>query len=139
MKESQAVAVIKRLYTDWRSPWEAGDASGVSDFYTDDAIQMPAGASDIVGRDTFRVSLESLFKQFVVKGDSTEVLEVETAGDLAFVRGTYALTLIPKAGGEPTRYTGKFVHLLKRQPNGSWKIHRAIGVDDVSPPSTSES
>lgn len=133
MNESPAIAAIKRLYVDWKAPWEAGDAAGVARYYTDDAVQMPASEPDIVGRDAFRSSLEALFFQFKIHGDSTDVLEIETAGEIAFVRGTYAITLTPKTGGESTRYTGKFVHLLKRQQDGPWKIHRAIGVDDVSP------
>jgi uncharacterized protein (TIGR02246 family) len=139
MCESEAVAAIKRLYQAWKAPWETGDAVGIADYYTEDAVQMPANEPDIVGRDAFRVCLEALFNQFTVKGDSTEVVEVQTGGDLAFARGTYAIILTPKAGGKPTRYSGKFVHLLKRQPDGTWKIHRAIGVDDSSPRSEPES
>ncbi len=132
MSDAQAIAAIKRLYEDWRTPWETGDAAGVANFCTDDTIQMPAEEPDIVGRDAFRSSLESVFAQFAVHGNSSEVLEVEISGDLAFARGKYAITLTPKAGGEPARYSGKFVHLLKRQPDGSWKIYRAIGADDHS-------
>ncbi len=133
MNETQAVAAIKRLYEDWKTPWEAGDANGVAGFYTDDTIQMPANEPDIVGREAFRASLEGVFGQFAVQGNSSEVLEAETAGDLAFARGTYVITVTPKAGGKPARYSGKYLHLLKRQPDGRWKIYRAIGVDDQSP------
>jgi uncharacterized protein (TIGR02246 family) len=130
------VAVIKRLYEDWKAPWEAGDAAAVAAFYANDAIQMPANEPDVIGKDAWKVSLQAFFDQFTVKSDASEVLEAEVAGDLAFARGTYMITVTPKAGGKPTQYSGKFVHIFKRQPDGSWKIYRAIGVDDQSPPAT---
>lgn len=133
MMGGQEVASILRLYEAWKAPWEAGYAAGVARFYTEGAIQMPAGEPDIIGREAFQASLETLFDQFTLRGSSSEILEVEAAGDLAFVRGTFAMILTPRGGGEPVRYSGKFVHILRRQPDGAWKIHRAIGVDDHPP------
>jgi len=52
MIRAQEVAAIRRLYEDWKTPWEAGDAAGVADFYTDDAIQIPANGPDIIGTST---------------------------------------------------------------------------------------
>ena len=126
-KQDEDIAAIKRLYEDWKAPWEAGDAAALAEFYTDDAIQMPANQPDVIGKDAWKESLEAFFDQFTVKGNSEEVLEAEVVGDLAFVRGAYTLTVTPKAGGKPTQYIGRWVHIFKRQPNGSWKIYRAIG------------
>jgi len=133
MSEAEDVAAIKRLYEDWKAPWEAGDAAAVAAFYANDAIQMPANEPAIVGKEAWQSSLQAFFDQFTIKGNTSEVLEAEIAGDLAFVRGTYVITVSPKAGGKPTQYSGKFVHIFKRQPDGVWKIYRAIGVDDQSP------
>ena len=47
-----------------------------------------------------------------------------------------AQTLTPKAGGEPTEDSGKWLGILKRQPNGSWKVHRDIWNSDKPFPST---
>jgi uncharacterized protein (TIGR02246 family) len=80
MNDSEEVAAIKRLYDEWKTPWEAGDAAGVARYYSHDAIQLPAGAPDIVGRETFQALLETVFARFLVRGNSTEILEVETAG-----------------------------------------------------------
>lgn len=123
------IAAIKQVYDDWTLPWETGDAAGVASYYTEDAVQMPSSEPDIVGREAAQSSLQAVFDDFTVKGNAMDIQEVEIAGDLAFARGTYALTVTPKADGEPTHYTGKFLHLFKRQPEG-WKIHRAIGADD---------
>jgi uncharacterized protein (TIGR02246 family) len=133
MNEAEDVAAIKRLYEDWKAPWEAGDAAAVAAFYAADAIQMPVNEPDIIGKDAWQSSLQTFFDQFTVKGGTSEVSEAEVAGDLAFARGTYLITVTPKAGGKPTQSSGKYVHIFKRQPDGSWKIYHAIGVDDQSP------
>ena len=52
--------------------------------------------------------------------------EVQVAGDWAFSRGTYTLSITPKAGGEEIFIDGKYMTILKRQTDGSWKIHRDI-------------
>ncbi len=134
MGKAENVAAIKRLYDDWKAPWEAGDAAAVAAFYADDAIQMPANEPEIIGKDAWQSSLRAFFEQFTIQGNSSEVLEAEVAGDLGFARGTYVITVTPRASGKVTRYSGKFVHIFKRQADGSWKIYRAIGVDDQPPP-----
>ena len=96
---------------------------------------MPANEPDIIGKDAFQSSLQAFFEQFTVKGNASEVLEAEVSGDLAFVRGTYMITVTPKAGGQPTQYSGKYLHIFKRQPDGAWKIYRAIGADEEPPES----
>ena len=121
---------IKQLYEDWKPYWENGDAEKVVSFYTDDAVQIPIGEPDIVGKEAARLSLEAFFKEFTIKGDSTEIQEVKITDDFAFARGTYKLTLTPKLKGKPTQYTGKFLHIFKRRQDNSWKIYRAIGGDD---------
>ena len=52
-------------------------------------------------------------------------------GDFAFVRGDFSATLTPKAGGEPTLDTGKWMGLWQRQADGSWKIAADIFNSDL--------
>jgi ketosteroid isomerase-like protein len=42
---------------------------------------------------------------------------------MAFSRGTYTLSLTPKEGGPTTHIDGKWLDILKRQTDGSWKIY----------------
>lgn len=53
-------------------------------------------------------------------------MEVEAFGDWAFDRANVTIKLTPKAGGEPTEFTARLIHILRRQPDGSWKIHRLM-------------
>jgi ketosteroid isomerase-like protein len=48
--------------------------------------------------------------------------EIEGRGDLAYARGHYTMEGTPKAAGVPAlREQGKFVEVLRRQPDGTWR------------------
>ena len=55
------------------------------------------------------------------------------SGDQAVARGTYAATVTPKDGSEEIFIDGKYMTLLKRQPDGSWKIFRDIYNSNMPP------
>jgi ketosteroid isomerase-like protein len=73
-------------------------------------------------------------------------------GDWGFDRGTYTITPTPKVAGEAAEgasieqseigreldyaQTGKYLWILKRQPDGSWKIARGMWSSNHPPPGT---
>jgi ketosteroid isomerase-like protein len=53
--------------------------------------------------------------------------EVVIAGDLAYERGTYTLRVTDKASGLTLQdVKNKHVHIMRRQPDGSWKTWRMM-------------
>ena len=78
-----------------------------------------------------------MLDQFTVKL-IVEVLEVRVAGDWAFARMTYTETLTPKAGGEPTEDSGRWLVIYERQPDGAWKIYLEIWNSDRPLPGAGE-
>ena len=83
----------------------------------------------LIGKEAIRSFFQTHFDQFATKG-TDEPVEVEVAGDWAFVRGTYTITQTPKAGGEPIEDSGKWLAIYKRQPDGSWKCYCDIWNSD---------
>jgi ketosteroid isomerase-like protein len=55
-----------------------------------------------------------------LEGIDLETTVTASAGDLAYGRGRYTLSMSP-AGGEPIEDVGKYVVVYRRQPNGSWQ------------------
>ena len=51
---------------------------------------------------------------------NTEVVRV--LGDVAYSHGTYTFDMTPKGGGETMSLSGKFLDILEKQVDGSWKI-----------------
>ena len=143
-KQAEDVAAIKQVFDDYIVAGNAGDAAAIAVCFTDDAILMPPNAPAVVGREAIQSSFQTGFERrptskFTVK-TTLEVLEVEVAGDWAFIRAAGTFTRTPKAGGEPIRdtNTNKGLNIFKRQPDGAWKIHRLIYNSDLPLPGAGE-
>jgi ketosteroid isomerase-like protein len=62
--------------------------------------------------------------------------EVRILGDWAYAHGSYAFEMAPKEGGGTRRWSGKFLDILEKQVDGSWKI--AIDCHNYDAPSQRE-
>ena len=60
--------------------------------------------------------------------ETTSRIEVAVSGDLAYQRGTYVLSATD-AQGKPTKSTGKFVVIWKKQGDGKCKA--IIDIDNA--------
>jgi len=69
--------------------------------------------------------------------DCEEVEEVKVAGDWAFARGNYTYTLTPKEEGKTIKGNGKYLSILAKQADGSWKFARDC-FNNNAPPQVSE-
>ncbi len=115
---------IKKLFADNVTALSAGDPSALAKFYEEDAIQFPPNSPALTGWETIRSALESELKDIKVVA-TIEVVEVFTADNWAFARGTYQTVTTPQEGGQPTVATGNWLDILRRQPDDSWKIARS--------------
>jgi ketosteroid isomerase-like protein len=103
--------------------------------YDEDAVLLPQNEPPAVGKTAIRSNYEAFFEEFSIKG-SAEVAELEVGGDWGFMRGAYTTTVVPKRGGQPIVDRGNWLWIVKRQPDNSWKICRAIDVSE--PPASGE-
>ena len=106
-----------------------GDFEAWVDSFTDDAIVMAPGEPALISKVAIRQWHEPYFGQYDLH-EETDEREVEVAGDWAYIRAHWTWTLVPKAGGEAMESTGNSIWILRRQPDGSWKIARAIWNSD---------
>jgi uncharacterized protein (TIGR02246 family) len=129
-------AAISKLHDAYLAAWNAGDAAALAAFYTDDAVVMPANAPTVSGKEAIQSYFQAQFGQFSQEQAASKA-EAVAAGDWAFTRGTYTLKLTPKAGGKAIEDSGKYLDILARQSDGSWKMARQIwNSDNPSPGAT---
>ena len=126
------IAAIKDLVNQYGATVTAGDLDLWISLWADNGIQMPPNAPAVIGKEQIRARNESMFAEFILEMVVTNE-EVRVAGDLAFARGTYTLSLTPKAGGETTTIDGKYLSILERQTDGSWKFARDCFNDNAPP------
>jgi len=99
--------------------------------YAQNAVFMTPNAPALEGR----AAIRAWFEQSPPMTTFTlSVVEIDGRGDLAYVRGTYALT-IAAAGRTPAISDhGKFLEIRRKQADGSWLMTLDIFNSDVPLP-----
>jgi uncharacterized protein (TIGR02246 family) len=116
---------VDGIWKEYSASLNAGDIDRWVALWTDDGVQMPPDEAPVVGKEKIRARNGAVLQKFKFDIGITNQ-EVQTVGDLAYSRGVYKATLTPKQGGKPIPIDGKYMTILRRQPNGSWRIHRDI-------------
>jgi len=127
------IAAIEDVMDQYAVACNTGDLELWLSLMTDDTIKMPPDAPATFGIEELRANNEPLFDNFTLE----LVLypeEAQVDGNLGFARGTFTFSLTPKAGGEPIYMDGKYLTILKRQADGSWKISHDCYNSNVPPP-----
>ena len=108
----------------------AKDWAAVAATYTEDAVIMPPNGPAVAGRANVQAFLEAFPP---ISDFNFEIIKVEGLGDMAYVRGTYTMTITPE-GGYPITDSGKYIEIRKKQADGSWLLHRDIFNSNVPLP-----
>jgi uncharacterized protein (TIGR02246 family) len=121
---------IRVLDAKWSNAAGANDLEGTVSFYSDDAALLPPNAPIANGKQEIR----AVWATLLVPGTSVSwqptKVEVARSGDLAYLRGTYLLTM-KDAKGNPVTDHGKMVEVWKKQPDGQWKTVADIFNSDL--------
>jgi uncharacterized protein (TIGR02246 family) len=110
----------------------AGDSATLVSVYAPDIDMMAPGEPAVKGQDGLRPWLSQFLSQFNVTGRYSSSV-VTVSGDMAVDRYTGELTLTPKAGGAAVTEQIKGVHVMKRQPDGTWLIAQDVWNADAPP------
>ncbi len=112
---------MKELAAAYTQAFNAGDAAAVAALYTEDSFLSLANQSTVTGR----AEIRARFTEYFAAGQSTieihDVRTVDTGNGWAIDAGWITVT---PAGAQASR--GTYVLLVQQQPDGSWKIHRAL-------------
>lgn len=100
----------------------AGEMAKWADVQTEDVQMFAPNADPVVGRDAVIAALKTYPPLSNVKFVQDEVVG---AGDVAYVRGSYSMTLSPP-GIPPFEDKGVYMEIWRKQPDGRWLISRDI-------------
>jgi ketosteroid isomerase-like protein len=118
-----AMALANAPTKDW--------AAYVKAYYAPDAIVLPPNAAAVKGQE----ALTSFFTSFPPLSNMRfEQLEVDGAGGLAYVWGTYSLDMLPPGAESPINDSGKFIEIWRTQEDGSWRVTLDIFNSDLPLP-----
>jgi uncharacterized protein (TIGR02246 family) len=135
------VAALNAARAAFMAAYEKGDAEAIGELYAPDAISEPNGQPTIKGREAIVASVKSMFEQVSVKPVLTPD-ETRTLGNVGLDRGTYIVTVTPKAGAPPSSTQGRYMVVFVKLPDGSWKVSRdmdnALGLPAPAQAATSK-
>jgi len=117
---------IRKLNDDWAAAMQSKDVARLAAMVADDVVFLPPGFPAIRGRQAVEAMYNNFFAQLDQVRQTSSIDEIQVAGEWAFAWGTENLVLVPKTGGSPIRMQGKGMTIYRRQPDGPWKIARAI-------------
>jgi uncharacterized protein (TIGR02246 family) len=125
------LAAIRTIVDDFDAAFNAGDYDALAELYDEDAIRMPNEAPAQVGRESirewFRQEMEAAEREI-----DNVVRDAQVFGDWGYMWGDAEGLLTPRDGGEPTVVDSKWMSVVRRQPDGSWKTYRDIYNSSVS-------
>lgn len=108
--------------------FQAGDATAMSNLYTEDGSLMPTNSDFLTGKKAIAAMWASVFKAGITQA-KLETLEVEgLGGDTLYEVGKY--TLFVKDGKEAD--SGKYIVIWKMK-KGQWKMYRDIFNSSMPP------
>ena len=119
----QEIAVVWDKYCE---AVEQNDAPAFVSLHEMDAYKMPPQRPMFLIGDVAPV-LQNGWDKSAEKWDtemSIDCEEIVIEGDIAWSMGTYQKVSTPKDGGEAFVFDGKFLTILRRQGDGSWRIYR---------------
>jgi uncharacterized protein (TIGR02246 family) len=121
---------INKTRSEYVTAWKAGDADQLAILYTTDAVVLYPHQPAVVGRSAILAYFKSFFAEFAQEDFDLTSAEIEIAGPWAFDRGTFRWRGVPRAGGDPVDDHGKYLVVLQKQPDGSWKVARDMDNSD---------
>ena len=122
------VAAIDALRDEYTQATLAGAWADLAALYTEDAARMPPNETAVEGRAAIQAALEQ--EPEVVTELTITPLVTAGLGDLAYQKGTLSVTITVEESLEPISDTGKYLVIVRKQPDGSWLIVEHIWNSD---------
>src|SRR5262245_32208975 len=111
---------IRDVIATWMTASQAGDIETVLGLMTDDVVFMVPGREPF-GKEAFAAASQAMTG--VRMEGTSEIRELNVLGDWAYLRNHIALTITPP-GGEPVRRAGYTLTILRKGPDGRWRLAR---------------
>ncbi len=125
---------IQSLQDSWRRYLHDKQLEKAMDLYTEDAIFFEPDGKRATGKAEIRTLFSTVMKTFDSDIHFKSAAE-GVSGDLAYASGDFDEVLTTTATGAKINSRGSYLMVLKRQPDGKWKIaqHMWTQAASVSP------
>jgi ketosteroid isomerase-like protein len=135
-ENASTVQPVERILRDLDGQWSkaaaAKDLEQTIAYYSDDAVVLPPSAASAMTKEAIRNTWKDLLASpgLVITWKPTRV-ELGKSGDMAWVSGTYELTM-NDASGKPMNDRGKHLEVWEKQSDGNWKCAADMWNSDLA-------
>ena len=119
LADTKIEQAIRDLDEQWSKAAGAKEVDKTVSFYSDDALVMPPNGPTAASKEAIRALWKDLLTDAIVSWKAKKV-EVAQSGDLAWVSGSYEVTLNDPSG-TTVNDRGKYLAVWKKQADGTWK------------------
>jgi ketosteroid isomerase-like protein len=127
------LAAIRTADSTFAAAASAGNADSVVAVYARNAALLPPNLPPLKGHAAIKSFWAGFLDAYNVRFELGSDV-IEGRGDLAYNMGHYRFTAVPKAKAAPgVADEGKFLEILRRQPDGSWKYVADMYSSNLAP------
>lgn len=120
------VAAVGKVRDAYATAFNAGNADAVGALYAADGNSMESMQPTLTGPSAIAAANKAMMDQMASAKVTITAAQTEVSGNMAYDQGTYQLVLTPKTGAATTE-DGRYLVVLKRQADGSWRIADNMG------------
>ena len=132
-EKEKDIAAIQNLLKKDIAATLSQDQTALADLWTDDAVRLGPGAPVDIGKEAIRAS-NARFKAAApgmrVVSYVPEMKDLTVDGEWAFYWGYFSGSYVESAGAEEKRTRMKVLFVLKKQPDGTWKVFRGMATPE---------
>ena len=114
---------IESAISEFAEAYNAGDIARLLSYYGDDLIKIRHGAPPETKSETAE-RVAAVFANFNSRVDVV-IDEISILGEIAFTRGSFRVTLTPKAGGESQMIDRRYLEIWRKE-HGRWLVVRTM-------------
>src|SRR5262245_3371079 len=124
--------LLRDLDAQWAKAAAAKDVEQTIAYYSDDAIVLPPNATSATSKESIRNAWKDMLASpgLVITWEPKKV-KLGKSGEMAWVSGTYELTM-NDAAGKPINDRGKYLEVWEKQADGNWKCGADMWNSDVA-------
>jgi len=107
--------LIRDLIATWQRATATGDLPQLLSLMAEDIVFLLPGQPPMRGRDAFAAGFQAALQHYRIDS-SSEIQEIEIAGDWAYCWNCLSVTVTPLHAGSPERRTGYTLTILRKKP-----------------------
>jgi uncharacterized protein (TIGR02246 family) len=119
------LAAIEKLHQDDIAATRVQDRKGLLDIWSEDAVRFTPGGPPTAGKQAIEAENDKAraqFPNFKVLSYEAKYKNIDIEDGLACEWGEHDVQFKPTPEGPSASWHGEGFHVLKRQPDGSWKF-----------------